>query len=111
MLVRRINLAWKSGHPNQCLRLGDNAKTDRTLRTRFRESASYGSALIVGPLFMLLLGLFLPVSHVVILRKPVRHSKRSSATTLLLVRNGCSGDCLLAKPFGVSAAHHESQRV
>jgi uncharacterized damage-inducible protein DinB len=46
MLVRRLNLAWKSGHPNQCLRLGDNAKTDRTLRARFRESASYGSALI-----------------------------------------------------------------
>jgi hypothetical protein len=46
MLVRRLNLAWKSGHPNQSLRLGDNAKTDRTLRARFRESASYGSALI-----------------------------------------------------------------
>jgi hypothetical protein len=26
MLVRRLNLAWKSGHPNQCLRLGDDAK-------------------------------------------------------------------------------------
>jgi hypothetical protein len=25
--------------------LGDNAKTDRTLRARFRQSASYGSAL------------------------------------------------------------------
>jgi hypothetical protein len=48
MLVRRLNLAWKSGHPNQCLRLGDNAKTNRSLRARFRESASYGSALIVG---------------------------------------------------------------
>jgi hypothetical protein len=47
MLVRRLNLAWKSGHPNQCLRLGDNAKTDRTLRARFRESASYCNALIV----------------------------------------------------------------
>jgi hypothetical protein len=47
MLVWRLNLAWKSGHPNQCLRLGDNAKTDRTLRARFRESASYSSALIV----------------------------------------------------------------
>jgi hypothetical protein len=46
MLVRRLNLAWKSGHPNQCLRLRDNAKTDRTLRARFRESASYGNALI-----------------------------------------------------------------
>src|SRR5262245_47506745 len=40
MLVWRLNLAWKSGHPNQCLRLGDDAKTDRTLRARFRESAS-----------------------------------------------------------------------
>jgi hypothetical protein len=47
MLVWRLNLAWKSGHPNQCLRLGDDAKTDRTLRARFRESASYGSALSV----------------------------------------------------------------
>ena len=47
MLVWRLNLAWKSGHPNQCLRLGDDAKTDRTLRARFRESASYSSALSV----------------------------------------------------------------
>ena len=47
MLVWRLNLAWKSGHPNQCLRLGDDAKTDRTLRARFRESASYGSPLSV----------------------------------------------------------------
>jgi len=47
MLVWRLNLAWTSGHPNQCLRLGDDAKTDRTLRARFRESASYGSALSV----------------------------------------------------------------
>ena len=45
MLVRRLNLAWKSGHPNQCLRLGDDAKTNRTLRARFRESASYSSRL------------------------------------------------------------------
>ena len=45
MLVWRLNLAWKSGHPNQCLRLGDDAKTDRTLRARFRESASYSSPL------------------------------------------------------------------
>ena len=35
---------WKSGHPNQCLRLGDNAKTDRTLRAGFRESASDGAS-------------------------------------------------------------------
>jgi hypothetical protein len=47
MLVWRLNLAWKSGHPNQCLRLGDDAKTDRTLRARFRESPSYGSPLSV----------------------------------------------------------------
>ena len=46
MLVWRLNLAWKSGDPNQCLRLGNNAKTDRTLRERFRESASYGSAVM-----------------------------------------------------------------
>src|SRR5439155_14226776 len=45
MLVWRLNLEWKSGHPNQCLRLGDDAKTDRTLRARFRESASYSSPL------------------------------------------------------------------
>jgi hypothetical protein len=43
--VWRLNLAWKSGHPNQCLRLGDDAKTNRTLRARFRESASYSSPL------------------------------------------------------------------
>src|SRR6266536_283599 len=48
MLVRRLNLAWKSGHPNQCLRLGYDAKTDRTLRARFRESASYSSPLSVS---------------------------------------------------------------
>jgi hypothetical protein len=48
MLVWRLNLAWKSGDPNQCLRLGNDAKTDRALRARFRESASYGSALSVG---------------------------------------------------------------
>ena len=47
MQVWRLNLAWKSGHPNQCLRLGDDAKTDRTLRARFRESASYSSRLSV----------------------------------------------------------------
>jgi hypothetical protein len=47
MLVWRLNLAWKSGHPNQCLRLGDDAKTDRTLRARFCERASYGSPLSV----------------------------------------------------------------
>ena len=47
MLVWRLNLAWKSGHPNQCLRLGDDAKTNRTLRARFRESASYSSPLSV----------------------------------------------------------------
>jgi hypothetical protein len=42
MLVWRLNLAWKSSHPNQCLRLGDDAKADRTLGARFRESASDG---------------------------------------------------------------------
>jgi len=47
MLVWRFNLAWKSGDPNQCLRLGDDAKTDRALRARFRGSASYGNALKV----------------------------------------------------------------
>jgi hypothetical protein len=45
MLVWRLNLAWKSGHPNQCLRLGDDAKTDRTLCACFREGASYSNAL------------------------------------------------------------------
>jgi len=45
MLVWRLNLAWKSGHPNQCLRLGDDAKRDRTLGARFRKCASYGRAL------------------------------------------------------------------
>jgi hypothetical protein len=45
--VWRLNLAWKSGHPNQCLRLGDDAKPDRTLRARFPESASYSSPLSV----------------------------------------------------------------
>ena len=45
MLVWRLNLAWKGGDPNQCLRLGNDPNTDRTLRARFRESASYGSAL------------------------------------------------------------------
>ncbi len=45
MLVWRLNLAWKSGHPNQCLRLGDDAKTNRTIRARFHESASYSSPL------------------------------------------------------------------
>ena len=45
MLVWRLNLAWKSGYPNQCLRLGDDAKTNRTLRARFRESAIYSSPL------------------------------------------------------------------
>jgi hypothetical protein len=45
MLVWRLNLAWKSSHPNQCLRLGDDAKRDRTLGARFRESASYSSPL------------------------------------------------------------------
>jgi hypothetical protein len=49
MLVWRLNLAWKSGHPNQCLRLGDDAKTGRTLRARFHESASYSSPLSVRP--------------------------------------------------------------
>jgi len=48
MLVWRLNLAWKRGHPNQCLRLGDDAKTDRTLGARFRESASYGNELSVS---------------------------------------------------------------
>src|SRR5439155_21729010 len=48
MLVRRLNLAWKSGHPNQRLRLGYDAKTDRTLRARFRESGSYRSPLSVS---------------------------------------------------------------
>jgi len=47
MLVWRLNLAWKSGDPHQCLRLGYDAKTDRTLGARFRESASYGSPLSV----------------------------------------------------------------
>jgi hypothetical protein len=49
MLVWRLNLAWKGRDPNQCLRLGDDAKTDRTLGARFRESASHGSPLIVSP--------------------------------------------------------------
>jgi len=40
-------MAWKSGYPNQCLRLGYDAKRDRTLGARFRESASYGSPLTV----------------------------------------------------------------
>lgn len=48
MLVWRLNLAWKSGDPNQCLRLGDDAKADRALGARFRESASHGSALSVN---------------------------------------------------------------
>jgi len=47
MLVWRLDLAWKSGHPNQCLRLGDNTKTDRTLRARFCESASYSGPLSI----------------------------------------------------------------
>jgi len=47
MLVWRLNLAWKSGYPNQCLRLGYDAKRDRTLGARFRESASYGNPLTV----------------------------------------------------------------
>ena len=47
MLVWRVNMAWKSGYPNQCLRLGYDAKRDRTLGARFRESASYGSPLTV----------------------------------------------------------------
>src|SRR5215472_16139692 len=47
MLVRRLNLARKSGDPNQCLRLGHDAKTDRTFRARFRDSASCSSALTV----------------------------------------------------------------
>jgi hypothetical protein len=50
MLVWWLNLAWKSGDPNQCLRLGDDAKTDRTLCARFRQSASFGSALNTWPL-------------------------------------------------------------
>jgi hypothetical protein len=32
---------------NQRVRLGDHYKTDRTLRARFRGSASYGSRLLV----------------------------------------------------------------
>ena len=47
MLVWRVNMAWKSGYPNQCLRLGYDAKRDRTLGARFRESASDGSPLTV----------------------------------------------------------------
>src|ERR1044071_3802285 len=41
MLVWRLNLAGKSGDSNQCLRLGDDAKGDRTFRVRFLESPSY----------------------------------------------------------------------
>src|SRR5262245_13050810 len=48
MLVWRLNLAWTSGDPNQCLRLGDHVKRDRTLGARFRERASCGSALTVS---------------------------------------------------------------
>jgi hypothetical protein len=44
MLVWRLNLEWKSGHPNQCLRLGNDVKTDRTLRARFRGIPSYGAS-------------------------------------------------------------------
>ena len=51
MLVWRLNLAWKSGHPNQCLRLGDDAKTDRTLGARFREGASHSNPLSEGAAF------------------------------------------------------------
>src|SRR5262245_57732317 len=40
MLVWRLNLAWKIGHTNQCLRLGDDAKTDRTFRARLRGCPS-----------------------------------------------------------------------
>jgi hypothetical protein len=45
MLVWRLNLAWKSGNPNQYLRLGNDAKTDRTFRACFREGASYSNPL------------------------------------------------------------------
>src|SRR5262249_26809415 len=55
MLVWRLNLAWKSGHPNQCLRLGDDAKTDRTLGARFREGASHSNPLSEGAAFAHLL--------------------------------------------------------
>src|SRR4030095_1956943 len=55
MLVWRLNLAWKSGHPNQCLRLGDHAKTDRTLRACFREGASHSNPLSEGAAFARLL--------------------------------------------------------
>ena len=39
---------WKSGNPNQCLRLGYDPKTDRTFRARFRERASHGRALSIS---------------------------------------------------------------
>jgi hypothetical protein len=51
--VWRLNLAWKSGHPNQCLRLGDDAKTNRTLCARFRESTSSSSPLSASAKTML----------------------------------------------------------
>jgi len=42
MLVRRLNLAWKSGRPNQRLRLGNDVERDRTFGERFRKSANCG---------------------------------------------------------------------
>jgi len=60
--VWRLNLAWKSGHPNQCLRLGDDAKTDRTVRARFREGASYSNPLNIQSKRLLSCCILLP-SH------------------------------------------------
>jgi hypothetical protein len=60
MLVWRLNLAWKSGNPNQYLRLGNDAKTDRTFRACFRQGASYGNPLNIHGNRLLPCGILLP---------------------------------------------------
>ena len=63
MLVWRLDLAWKSGHPNQCLRLGDNAKTDRTFGARFRESASYSRYHPSGSISLMIARIFIAANR------------------------------------------------
>ena len=44
--VVTVKACWRGGEQSESvLRFGNDAKTDRTLRARFRESASYGCAL------------------------------------------------------------------
>src|SRR5262249_15875628 len=78
MLVWRLNLAWKSGHSNQCLRLGDDAKTNRALRACFRESASYSSPLSARARTMLSLCTLSPTPASTDLQSVAPHASTSA---------------------------------